>query len=127
MSHLLPFTYYFALFQIGLFNQITLENCPGLASLLRSDERLEDLMRMSPENILLRWVNYHLERAGTSRRMTNFNTDVRDSEIYSYLIKQIAPPMAGVTTEALHVTHYFSYVCVKRTSSYFTNILFTGF
>lgn len=31
------------------------------------DERIEDLMKLSPEAILLRWVNHHLERAGTPR------------------------------------------------------------
>ena len=53
--------------QIGLFNQITLENCPGLTALLMDGERIEDLMKLSPEAILLRWVNHHLERAGVSR------------------------------------------------------------
>ena len=53
--------------QIGLFNQITLEHCPGLASLLQGDEKLEELMKLSPEQILLRWINYHLERAGVNR------------------------------------------------------------
>lgn len=50
--------------RIGLFNQITLEHCPGLTTLLGEDEKIDDLMKLSPEAILLRWVNYHLERAG---------------------------------------------------------------
>ena len=87
--------------RIGLFNQITLENCPGLAILLRDDERIEDLLKLSPEAILLRWVNHHLEHAGISRRCNNFQSDITDSEIYSHLIKQIAPNTAGVTLEAL--------------------------
>ncbi|GAB6026535.1 hypothetical protein CHUAL_012957 [Chamberlinius hualienensis] len=87
--------------RIGLFNQITLENCPGLASLLLDGEKLEDLMRLSPESILLRWVNYHLARSGSNRRMENFTSDIRDSEIYTLLLKQIAPVGSGVTTEAL--------------------------
>lgn len=87
--------------RIGLFSHITLDSCPGLATLLYDGERLEDLMKLSPEAILLRWVNYHLERAGVSRRCTNFQGDIVDSEIYTYLLKQIAPPEAGVTLEAL--------------------------
>lgn len=54
-------------FQIGLFNQITLENCPGLPTLLMDGEHIEDLMKLSPEAILLRWVNHHLQRAGVAR------------------------------------------------------------
>ncbi|XP_026286397.1 plastin-2 [Frankliniella occidentalis] len=87
--------------RIGLFNQITLENCPGLTNLLMNDERVEDLMKMSPEAILLRWVNHHLERAGTPRRANNFTSDITDSEVYSLLMKQIAPQDADVTMEAL--------------------------
>ncbi|CAK9804254.1 PLS3 [Anthophora quadrimaculata] len=87
--------------RIGLFNQITLENCPGLATLLQDGERIEDLLKLSPESILLRWVNHHLENAGIARRCHNFQSDITDSEIYTYLIKQIAPHTAGVTLEAL--------------------------
>nr|API61862.1 Plastin-2 [Locusta migratoria] len=87
--------------RIGLFNQITLENCPGLTSLLSDGEHIEDLMKLSPEAILLRWVNHHLERAGVARRCGNFQGDIVDSEIYTYLLKQIAPAESGVTMEAL--------------------------
>lgn len=87
--------------RIGLFSHITLDSCPGLATLLFDGERLEDLMKLSPEAILLRWVNHHLEKAGVSRRCTNFQSDISDSEIYSYLLKQIGPQDAGVTLEAL--------------------------
>lgn len=80
-----------------------MENCPGLASLLGDGEKLEDLMKLSPEAILLRWVNYHLERAGIPRRCHNFTNDITDSEIYSHLLRQIAPQDAGVTLEALMV------------------------
>lgn len=89
--------------RIGLFNQITLEHCPGLTSLLTDEEKIEDLMKLSPEAILLRWVNYHLEKAGTHRRVNNFQSDITDSEVYTHLLKQIAPLDAEVTEEALLV------------------------
>ncbi|GLH06734.1 Filamin-A [Gryllus bimaculatus] len=94
--------------RIGLFNQITLENCPGLTALLSDGERIEDLMKLSPEAILLRWVNHHLERAGVNRRCTNFQGDIVDSEIYSHLLKQIAPMDAGVSMEALMEPNHLS-------------------
>lgn len=90
--------------RIGLFNQITLEHCPGLTALLSEDEKIEDLMKLSPEAILLRWVNYHLEHAGVSRRVNNFQSDIVDSEVYTYLMKQIAPVDADVNTDALAVS-----------------------
>lgn len=87
--------------RIGLFNQINLEHCPGLANLLEGDETLEDLMRLSPEEILLRWVNYHLANAGVDKRIKNFSSDIKDSEAYSYLLKQIAPPEINISTTHL--------------------------
>ena len=87
--------------RIGLFNQITLEQCPGLANLLMGGEKIEDLMKLSPEAILLRWVNHQLERAGVPRRVANFTTDIADSEVYTHLLYQIAPMELGVTKEAL--------------------------
>ena len=40
--------------RVGLFNQISLEQCPGLANLLEGEEQIESLIKMSPEAILLR-------------------------------------------------------------------------
>ena len=45
-----------------LFRNINLEHVPGLMALLRDGETIEDLLKMSPEEILLRWVNYQLEK-----------------------------------------------------------------
>jgi plastin-3 len=87
--------------RIGLFSHITLDSCPGLATLLGEGERLEDLMKLSPEAILLRWVNHHLAKAGVQRRCANFQSDISDSEVYTYLLKQIAPQDSSVTLEAL--------------------------
>lgn len=110
-----------------MFNQITLENCPGLATLLQDGEKIEELIKLSPEAILLRWVNYHLNRAGVSRyeimiyidinftsnnyliyfinyrQCHNFQNDITDSEIYTYLMKQIAPMDSDVDMSALMV------------------------
>lgn len=88
--------------RIGLFNQISLEHCPGLTALLEEHEKIDDLLKLSPEAILLRWVNYQLERAGVARRCHNFQSDITDSEIYSHLLKQIAPAEYDVNTQALY-------------------------
>merc|ERR1712241_839683 len=74
---------------------------PGLVNLPRPGETLADLMKMSPEEILLRWVNHQLEKAGSNRRIRNFHEDIKDSEIYTELLYQIAPSTAGVTKEAM--------------------------
>lgn len=88
--------------RIGIFNQINLEHCPGLVNLVGGDiDELSDLMKLSPENILLRWVNHHLQKAGVARRIHNFTKDISDSEIYTHLLGQIAPQGSDISTEAL--------------------------
>jgi len=77
--------------RIGLIGKINLTSHAELVALLRPGETLDDLKQLSPEEILIRWVNYHMEKAQVSRRIANFNTDIMDSEIYSYLLNQIAP------------------------------------
>lgn len=49
---------------------------PALIALLREGESLEDLMKLSPEDLLLRWANYHLENAGCTK-IANFSTDIK--------------------------------------------------
>jgi len=39
----------------------------------------------------LRWFNYHLKAAGSSKRVKNFSSDVKDGEAYTILLNQIAP------------------------------------
>jgi len=61
----------------------------GMSALLGTDESALDAL--VPEQVLLLWVNYHLEKAGCERRMTNFGTDIKDSEIYTRLLHQLQP------------------------------------
>eukprot|EP01135_Chromosphaera_perkinsii_P001057 Nk52_evm7s158 gene=Nk52_evmTU7s158 len=87
--------------RIGLFARITLQNCPGLPRLLEGDETLEELLALPPDSILLRWFNFHLREAGVNRTITNFSGDIKDSEGYTYLLKQIAPANCKVGLEPL--------------------------
>lgn len=48
----------------------------ALAALLREGETLEDLMKLSPEELLLRWANFHLENAGW-QKINNFSSDIK--------------------------------------------------
>lgn len=50
----------------------------ALAALLKDGETLEDLMKLSPEELLLRWANYHLENAGW-QKINNFSSDIKVS------------------------------------------------
>ncbi|XP_077402601.1 plastin-3 isoform X2 [Vanacampus margaritifer] len=76
--------------KIGLFADIELSRNEALAALLREGETLEDLMKLSPEELLLRWANFHLENAGW-QKINNFSSDIKDSRAYFHLLNQIAP------------------------------------
>ncbi|RXN23766.1 plastin-3 [Labeo rohita] len=76
--------------KIGLFADIELSRNEALAALLRDGETIEDLMKLSPEELLLRWANFHLENAGWSK-INNFSHDIKDSRAYFHLLNQIAP------------------------------------
>jgi len=77
--------------RIGLLSAINLKNHPYLIRLLEPGESLEDLLKLSPEQILLRWFNFHLKKAGSPKRVTNFTSDIKDSEAYTILLNQLAP------------------------------------
>lgn len=48
----------------------------ALIALLNEGEDLEELMKLSPEELLLRWVNYHLTNAGW-HTINNFSQDIK--------------------------------------------------
>lgn len=47
-------------------------------------------MKLSPEELLLRWANFHLENSGW-QKINNFSADIKDSKAYFHLLNQIAP------------------------------------
>lgn len=77
--------------RIGLMSEISISEHPELYRLLEPGEDLKDFLKLPPEKILLRWVNYHLKNAGSDRRINNFGNDIKDSEVYTLLLNQLAP------------------------------------
>ncbi|EST08634.1 Calponin homology domain protein [Kalmanozyma brasiliensis GHG001] len=75
----------------GLLSKIDLKNHPELYRLLDDGETLEEFLRLPPDQILLRWVNYHLKAANWHRRVANFSKDVSDGENYTVLLNQLKP------------------------------------
>lgn len=57
--------------------------CVALIALLRDGESLEDLMKLSPEELLLRWANYHLEQAGC-QKINNFSSDIKVKNTHTH-------------------------------------------
>lgn len=89
----------------GLLSKIDIKLHPELYRLLEEDETLDQFLRLPPEQILLRWFNYHLKAANWNRRVHNFSSDVKDGENYTVLLNQLAPQLcsrAPLQTPDLH-------------------------
>uniref|UniRef100_A0A8C7BFD2 Plastin 1 n=1 Tax=Neovison vison TaxID=452646 RepID=A0A8C7BFD2_NEOVI len=63
--------------KVGLLADIEISRNEALITLLNEGEDLEELMKLSPEELLLRWVNYHLTNAGW-RNIKNFSQDIKE-------------------------------------------------
>jgi hypothetical protein len=50
------------LIKMYLFKQISISAVPGLINLLMGGEDIADLMKLSPEQLLVRWVNHQLQK-----------------------------------------------------------------
>ncbi|KAI6010141.1 calponin homology domain-containing protein [Pisolithus marmoratus] len=80
----------------GLLAQVDIKLHPELYRLCEDGETIDDLLRLTPDQILLRWFNYHLKAAGWKRRVNNFSRDVCDGENYTVLLNQLKPEQCSL-------------------------------
>jgi hypothetical protein len=45
---------------------------------------MEELMSLSPEKILLRWMNFQLKKGGFQKTVTNFSSDIKVCTFHSH-------------------------------------------
>lgn len=107
----------------GLLAQVDIKLHPELYRLCEDGETIEDLLKLTPDQILLRWFNYHLKAAGSQRRyvldacpksylrksrrltsflphtysVNNFSRDVSDGENYTVLLHQLKPDQCSLS------------------------------
>lgn len=65
---------------------VNIKENPNIIVLKKNDEDLEDFLKLSPEDMLIRWFNYHLANATSPKRVSNFSSDLKDGELYSILL-----------------------------------------
>ncbi|RVW70228.1 Fimbrin-5 [Vitis vinifera] len=109
--------FYFSLFilqphlLLGLISQIikvdlNLKKTPQLVELVDDGNDVEELMGLAPEKVLLKWMNFHLKKAGYKKPITNFSSDLKDGEAYAYLLNVLAPEHCSpATLDAKDPTH----------------------
>jgi hypothetical protein len=80
---------------------------------------------MMPEEVLVRWVNFNLSNAGSSRRIKNFGSDISDSVAYIILLSQLEPVRATraalAETDLLQRAHLFLETAEKCGNRKFIN------
>ena len=59
-----------------MLTKIDLKNHPYLIRLKKEDEEIGDLLKLPKEELLIRWVNYHLTNANYPTRINNFTKDI---------------------------------------------------
>ncbi|ONK72517.1 uncharacterized protein A4U43_C04F20240 [Asparagus officinalis] len=77
--------------KIQLLADVNLKKTPQLVELVGDGKDVEELLSLPPEKILLRWMNFQLKKGSFKRTVTNFSSDVKDAEAYTYLLNVLAP------------------------------------
>ena len=79
------------LIRIILVKDINLKHHPELARLVNEDEdeELADLLKLPPDEILVKWVNYHLGKANSDRRIKKLGKELADSVVYATVLHQL--------------------------------------
>ena len=77
--------------RIILFKDINLKHVPELFRLLDEDkeEELNDLLALPIEDLLVRWLNYHLKKAGSDRKVDKIGKQLADSIVYATVLHQL--------------------------------------
>ena len=88
-KHVLILGLLWQIIKMIVLKAINLKNHPQMIRLLRDGEQLGDLLKLNPEDLLLRWFNYHLQNAGYDKKISNFGSDIKDSEKYTILLNQL--------------------------------------
>ncbi|KAB2075198.1 hypothetical protein ES319_A07G205200v1 [Gossypium barbadense] len=77
--------------KIQLLADLNLKKTPQLVELVDDSQEVEELLSLAPEKVLLKWMNFHLKKAGYQKQVTNFSTDLKDGEAYAHLLNALAP------------------------------------
>ena len=89
----------YELTKIGLLSSISVTNYKELLQLKDGSEDFATFRGLLPESLLLRWVNYHLAKAGSKSQIKNFSEDIKDGTVYATLLFQLCPEFVDALQE----------------------------
>lgn len=81
--------------KIGMLSDLSLKEHPELIVLLNEGETVQELLKKNPEELLRRWFNYQLKKAGSNRQVKGFGQDIADSECYTLVLNTITQGKCG--------------------------------
>ena len=58
--------------------------------LKKEDEDDEYFKKLNYEEILIRWLNYHIKKNGGTKVVKNLGKDLADSEAYGHVLTNVA-------------------------------------
>jgi hypothetical protein len=63
--------------KIQMLADLNFKKTPSLFQLVDDTQDAEELMGLAPEKVLLKWMNFHLKKAGYEKQVTNFSSDLK--------------------------------------------------
>ena len=75
--------------RLCLVKKISLKDCPEIMRLAEASEELHDLMKLAPEAILIRWINFHLRKVGVDKKVNNLGGDLKDSVALLHVLNSL--------------------------------------
>lgn len=77
--------------RIILFKDINIKHIPELFRLLdeEKEEEINDLLALPIEDLLIRWLNYHLKKAGSDKKVDKIGKQLSDSIVYATVLHQL--------------------------------------
>eukprot|EP00258_Populus_trichocarpa_P034298 XP_024450317.1 fimbrin-5 isoform X2 [Populus trichocarpa] len=84
--------------KIQLLADLSLKKTPQLVELVDANNDVEELLGLAPEKVLLKWMNFHLKKAGYEKPVSNFSSDLKDGKAYAYLLNVLAPEHCSPST-----------------------------